>query len=135
MIYLSAEQVLFLHARLIAETGGSHGVRDLKMLLSALGRPQASYDQSDLYPEITTKAAALMDSLIRNHPFIDGNKRTGITAAAMFYHINGFRLDVTNVELESFTLEVAQSKHSIDEIAAWFQMYTVQVDDSLESDV
>lgn len=66
MNYLTAEQVLFLHGRLIAETGGSHGVRDLNMLLSAIGRPQASYDQRDLYPDITTKAAALKDSLIRN---------------------------------------------------------------------
>ena len=80
MNHLTAEQVLFMHSRLIAETGGSHGVRDLNMLLSALGRPQASYDQRDLYPEITTKGALLMDSLIRNHPFIDSNKRTGITA-------------------------------------------------------
>ena len=73
----TAEQVLFLHARLIAETGGSHGVRDLNMLLSALGRPRASYDQRDLFPEITTEAAVLLDSLIRNHPLIDGNKGTG----------------------------------------------------------
>jgi len=96
-----------LHNCLIAETGGNHGVRDLNMLLCAIGRPQASYDQHDLYPDITTKAAALMDLLICNHPFIDGNKRTGITAAATFYRINGFRLDVTNVELEIFTLGVA----------------------------
>ena len=60
MIYLSPEQLLFLHARLVDETGGSHGVRDLNMLLSALGRPQASYDNRDLYPDIYTKAAALM---------------------------------------------------------------------------
>lgn len=120
-----------MHSRLIAETGGSHGVRDLNMLLSALGRPQASYDQRDLYPELTTKAAVLMDSLIRNHPFIDGNKRTGITSAAMFLYINGFRLDVSNLELESFTMGVAKSQHSLDEIAAWFQAHTVPVDGTL----
>jgi len=131
MNYLTAEQVLFLHSRLIAETSGSHDVRDLNMLLSALGRPQASYDQRDLYPEITTKAAVLMDSLIRNHPFIDGNKRTGITSAAMFLYINGFRLDVSNLELESFTMGVPKSQHSLDEIAAWFQAHTVPVDGTL----
>jgi len=74
-----------------------------------------------------------MDLLICNHPFIDGNKRTGITAAATFYRINGFRLDVTNVELEIFTLGVAQSKHSIDEIAAWFKAHILPGDDSLEN--
>ena len=68
MIYLSPEQLLFLHARLVDEIGGNHGVRDLNMLLSALERPQASYDNRDLYPDISTKAAAFMISLIRNHP-------------------------------------------------------------------
>jgi death-on-curing protein len=100
MRYLYPEQLLFLHARLVDETGGSHGVRDLNMLLSALGRPQASYDTRDLYPTIYTKSAALMDSLIRNHPFLDGNKRTGIAAAAMFLRMNGYQLNATNTELE-----------------------------------
>ena len=92
MNYLSAEQILFIHARLIEETGGRHGVRDLSMLLSALGRPQASFDDQDLYPDLFSKAAALMDSLIRNHPFVDGNKRTGATAAGVFLRRNGYRL-------------------------------------------
>ena len=114
----------------MTETGGSHSLRDLNMLLSALGRPRASYDQRDLFPAITTEAAVLLDSLIRNHPFIDGNKRTGITAAAMFVQINGIRLEVSNLELESFTMDLAQSQLSIGEIAAWFQAHTVPVDDT-----
>ncbi len=121
MTYLTPEQVLFLHAQLVSETGGSHGVRDLSLLLSALGRPQASFDDLDLYPDIFAKAAALMDSLIRNHPFVDGNKRTGIAAAGIFLSINGFKLIASNPELETFTLEVARSEHSLPEIAAWLQ--------------
>jgi death-on-curing protein len=121
MIYLTAQQILFLHARLVAETGGSHGVRDLSMLLSAVGRPQARYDKHDLYPDLDTKAAALMDSLIRNHPFMGGNKRTGIAAAGLFLRINGFWLNTTNIELERFTLDVAQSQHPIEDIAAWLK--------------
>jgi len=124
MIYLTTEQILFLHARLVAETGGSHGLRDLSSLLSAVGRPQASFDDEDLYPDLFTKAAALMDSLINNHPFVDGNKRTGIAAGALFLRANGARLQVSNAELEQFTLEVAQSKHTIEEIALWFQTYS-----------
>jgi death on curing protein len=62
VIYLSSEQALFLHSRLVAETGGSHGVRDISMLLSAVGRPQASFDDQDLYPDLYQKAAALMDT-------------------------------------------------------------------------
>jgi death-on-curing protein len=121
--YLTAQQIMFLHARLVAETGGSHGVRDLDSLLSAVGRPQASFDDQDLYPDLFTKAAALMDSLIRNHPFVDGNKRTGIAAAALFLRTNGYRLEATNAELVEFVLEVAQSQHTLDEITAWLQIH------------
>jgi len=120
MIYLKAEQILFLHARLIEGTGGSHGVRDINLLLSAVGRPHASFDDQDLYPDIFTKAAALMDSLVRNHPFIDGNKRTGVSAAGLFLIRNSYRLKATNRELETFTLEVSRSEKSIAEIAGWF---------------
>lgn len=129
MTYLTAEQILFLHARLVAETGGSHGVRDLSLRLSAVGRPQVSFDDQDLYPDLFTKAGALMDSLIRNHPFVDGNKRTGIAAAALFLRINGYWLDATNAELEKFTLEAAQSHHTTDEIAAWMQAHARSMDD------
>ena len=82
MTYLTVEQVLFIHMRLIAETGGSPGLRDLGLLASAVARPQATFGGEDLYPDLLSKAAALMDSLVRNHPFVDGNKRVGITAAA-----------------------------------------------------
>ena len=67
MIYLSAEQVLFLHDRLIEETGGEHGVRDLGGLESALARPQAAFGDTEFYPDVFTKAAVLMDGLTRNH--------------------------------------------------------------------
>ena len=121
MNYLTAEQILFLHARLIEETGGSHGVRDINRLLSAIGRPQASFDNQDLYTDIFTKAAALMDSLVRNHPFIDGNKRTGISAAGLFLARNGYRLTASNTELETLALAVAGSQKSIPENAGWFR--------------
>jgi death-on-curing protein len=121
MIYLTAQQILFLHARLVAETGGSHGLRDLNSLLSAAERPRASFDDQDLYPGLFIKAAALMDSLIRNHPFVDGNKRTGIAAAALFLRINSYRLGATNDDLEKFTLAVAKAQHTLDEIEAWLQ--------------
>ena len=121
MEYLSAEQVLFIHARLITETGGQHGVRDLDLLLSALGRIQASFDKKDLYPAVFSKAAALMDSLIRNHPFLDGNKRTGVTAAALFLLRNGFRLIVDSDSLVEMTMRVANSQTEVAELAAWLE--------------
>ena len=121
MKYLTAEQVLFIHARLIEETGGSHGVRDLNMMMSALGRVQASFDNQDLYPGLFSKAAALMDSLIRNHPFVDGNKRTGVTAAGLFLHRNGYRLVADSNNLVEMTMRIAESQTSLDELAIWLE--------------
>ena len=123
-IYLSAEQVLFIHARLIAETGGDHRIRDLGMLLSAVGRPKASFDERDLYPDLFSKGAALMESLIRNHPFMDGNKRTGITAAGLFLRQNGYRLTAGNSDLAAVTLSVAQSQADLEALSAWLQEYS-----------
>lgn len=123
--YLTPEQVLFLHHRLIEITGGEHGVRDLAMLLSALGRPQATCDEEELYGDIFAKGTALMDSLIRNHPFLDGNKRTAITAVGMFLHRNSFTLQVENEEMVRFTLACAQSQASLEEIRLWLQGHSV----------
>ncbi len=96
--------------RLIEETGGSHGVRDVGLLESAVMRSQATFDGNELYPNLFSKAAALMDSIIRNHPFVDGNKRTGIAAAGIFLLQNNRRLTATNQELEAFTFSVTISK-------------------------
>lgn len=121
MKYLTAEQVLFIHARLIEETGGSHGVRDLNMLLSAIGRVQARFNEQDLSPGLFSKAAALMDSLIRNHPFVDGNKRTGVTAAGLFLRRNGYRLAADSDNLVEMAMRIAESQTSVDELAIWLE--------------
>ena len=121
MKYLLPEQVLFIHARLIDETGGAHGVRDLGLLLAALARPQATFDGQDLYPDLFSKAAALAESLLQNHPFVDGNKRTGFTSAAMFLRLNGCKLTTSNAELEKFTFAVVLEHPPIPVIASWFK--------------
>lgn len=124
MTYLTTVQILFLHSRLIAETGGSAGVRDVAMLESAVARSQATYGGEELYPDLLSKAAALMHSLVNNHPFVDGNKRVGITASALFLQRNGRRLIASNQEVEAFTLAVARGERSVEEIAAWFAAQT-----------
>ena len=124
MRHLTPEQVLFIHARLIAETGGEHGIRDLGLLQSAVSRPQAGFDRSELYADIYYKAAALLESLVNNHPFIDGNKRTGITATAMFLKINDYSLTASNQEVESFMLSVAAGKQSVQTIADWLRLHS-----------
>ena len=120
MNYLTAAQVLFIHGRLIVETGGASGIRDLGLLEAAVARPQATFDGEDLYADLATKAAALMASLVGNHPFVDGNKRVGIAAAAIFLQRNGQRLTATNEAMEAFTLSVAQGQVTVAEISAWF---------------
>jgi death on curing protein len=122
--YLTAEQVLFIHHRLIETTGGIHGVRDLGLLQSAVARPRASFDGRDLHPDLFDKAAALMDAIVHNHPFTDGNKRTGITAAGLLLERNGRRLSVTNAELETFTLHVTTDRPPVPEIAVWLQRHS-----------
>ena len=119
--FLTAEQILYLHDRLIRETGGSHGLRDIPGLLSAVGCPQSYFEGRYLYPDIFSQAAALMESLIRNHPFVDGNIRTGIAAAALFLRINGFRLKCTQAELVTTALQVANGELDIDGITAWLR--------------
>jgi death-on-curing protein len=124
--YLTPEQVLFIHARLVTETGGAHGVRDLGLLLSALARSQATFDGQDLYPDLFHKAGALMESLLQNHPFVDGNKRTAVTATGMFLRMNGYRLTASNAELEQFTFAALLEHWSADRLAAWFKVHTGQ---------
>ena len=123
-LYLTAEQVLFIHYRLVGETGGEHGVRDLGLLESAVARPQATFDQQELYPDLFEKAAAFMESLINNHPFVDGNQRTGIACAVLFLQQNGISFSAKNADLEKFTLRVASSKAGRSEITTWLKKYS-----------
>ncbi len=112
MNYLTPEQVLFIHSRLVAETGGGHGVRELGLLESAVARLKATFDGKVLYPNLFLKAAALMDSLINNHPFLDGNKRTGVTAAGLFLRINGRKLSASSKDVEVVTLPRSDERHA-----------------------
>ncbi len=126
MKYLTEEQVLFIHSRLIDETGGSHGIRDVGLLQSAVSRPKATFGGKDLYPDIFYKAAAFMESLIKNHPFIDGNKRTAITSAGIFLQRNGYILETAQRELEQFTLSVATGKASFEDAVKWLRKYSLK---------
>jgi death on curing protein len=124
--YLTVEQVLFLHMRLVQETGGAYGIRDLPLLQSAVARPQTTFAGVDLYSTIHAKAAALMHSLIQNHALVDGNKRLGAAAAGIFFELNRWRLTATNAELEEFTMRVAQGSVNVDEIAEWLAAHSTE---------
>ncbi len=125
--HLSPQQVLFIHARLTDETGGDHLLRDVGLLASAVARPRAVFGGEELYPDLFAQAAALMQSLVLNHPFLDGNKRTGIIAAALLLLRNGYRLTADNAELERFTFAVVNGRQTPDAMAAWFRAHTISV--------
>ena len=124
MSYLTSEQVLFIHYRLIEETGGSHGIRDIALLQSAVARPMVTFESNDLYPDIFSKAAALMHSIIKNHPFVDGNKRTAITAASLFLTRNKHQITAANKELERFALKAASTNIELEEIAGGLRKHS-----------
>ena len=127
MNYLPPEQVLFIHYRLIEETGGRHDIRDFSLLHSALAKPKATFDNTDLYTDLFSKAAALMHSIIKNRPFVDGNKRTAITAASILLLRNNYSLKASNKELEQFTMKVASGNIELEETAKWFKNHSVRL--------
>ena len=90
MNYLNINQILAIHSEVIEQAGGSRGIRNIGLVDSAVARPQATFGGKDLYPDIFSKAACLGHSLIRNHPFVDGNKRTGYMSMRLFLNINGY---------------------------------------------
>lgn len=107
MNLLTIKQVLFIHDRLIEETGGTHGVRDTGLLEAAVARPRSGYGDTELFPTLHDKAAALMESIIRDHPFVDGNKRTGFAAGGVVLARNGWELSVTPRQGYRFTMSIA----------------------------
>lgn len=119
MIILSKEQVIALHSQLIAETGGSQGLRDEGMLESALNAPFQVFDGAEAYPSIQQKAARLGFGLVKNHAFVDGNKRIGAHVMLVFLALNHIELDYTQNELSETILKVADGSYSFDELLKW----------------
>jgi death-on-curing protein len=126
MRYLTLGEVVALHRRLIAATGGASGIRDLGGLESALAQPRASFDGNDLYPGVIEKAAALGFSLVMGHPFVDGNKRTGHAAMETFLVLNGYELSASVGEQERVMLELAAGDLSRDDFLDWVRIHAVQ---------
>ena len=118
---ISIEEVLKIHEILIERFGGSPGLRDKELLESAIYRPFNTFDSSDLYPTTIDKAAAIIESIIRNHPFVDGNKRTGYTLMRLFLLYDGLDIGASEDEKFNFVIRIAEGKSSIDEIKGWIE--------------
>ena len=115
--YPAVDEVIAVHARLIARFGGSIGVRDLGALDSALARPQTGY-----YRDLIQEAAALWESLSQNHPFVDGNKRVAITVASAFLKVNGYRLEFDDLDAYSSLIGLYEAgSMRFAELEAWLR--------------
>ena len=116
---LSSGQVLKLHDALLEEFGGTSGIRDQGLLDSALNTPFATFGGKYLYPSLQAKAAQLGFGLVSNHPFVDGNKRTGAHIMLVFLAINGVDLNYTEEELIDVVLQVASGNINAQELLEW----------------
>lgn len=124
IIWLKKPLILAIHERQIAEHGGTQGVRDETLLESALARPEQLHAYGDPPPGLTDLAAALAYGLARNHPFLDGNKRTAAVACETFLNLNRVELIADDVELFPRFLSLAEGKLSAEEFAAWLRTHS-----------
>ena len=119
MIVLSKEQVITLHEQLIAETGGISGLRDEGILESALYAPFQTFGNVEPYSSLQQKAARLGFGLIMDHPFIDGNKRTGTHTMLVFLALNNIDLEYTQQELSETIMQIAAGNYSFEYLFKW----------------
>ncbi len=127
MEYLNEKDILIIHALIIDETGGSHGVRDTHLLGSLAVRPKTSFGGREQYQDVWSKAAAYLEAIVSYHVFTDGNKRTGIAVVGRFLYLNGYDLRTTNEALVAFVLEVVTKKLDIDTIAGWLKEHSKKI--------
>ena len=127
MRYLTLGEVVELHQRLLAQTGGASGIRELGLLESALAQPKATFDGADLHPTLVDKAAALGFALVANHAFVDGNKRIGHAAMDVFLLLNGHEIDASVDEQERLMLDVASGAVDRAALAQWLSKHLKKI--------
>jgi death on curing protein len=124
MRFLTLIEVLELHRRVIQQSGGAFGICDVGLLESAIAQPRMTFGGEELYPGLLEKAAALGFSIIMNHPFVDGNKRTGHAAAATFLVLNGMEISAEVDEQERIVLAIASGELGRESFVEWLQQNT-----------
>ena len=123
---INIELVISLQGILIEKYGGANGIRDFNALESAITRPFMTFDKEDLYPSPIEKAAALIESLISNHPFIDGNKRIGYVLMRYFLLENNLDIKATQSEKFEFVIKIAKGQSSTNEICSWIKEKSIK---------
>lgn len=119
--FITVTRVLAIHSYMVKRFGGSEGVRDLGLVESAVARPQSSFGGEYLYKNIFDMAAALLQSLLKNHPFVDGNKRTALSSASIFLELNGHKLINNHQEEVDFAVSVDNSNLTLEQISTWLK--------------
>ncbi len=125
--WLESALIVAVHESQLAEHGGAAGIRDSGLLASALARPQQLWSYGDPPPDMATLAAAYGFGIARNHPFVDGNKRSALGAMETFLNINGWELNASNVECVSEILSLAAGEVTEGQLAAWLRARTAAI--------
>jgi death-on-curing protein len=127
--FLSVDDVLLVHRRVIEEFGGDPGLRERGLLASAVAMPQSTFGGTDLHSGLAGKAAAYHFHLCSSHPFIDGNERVAVAAAELFLLINGYELSGSDDDIKELTLGVASSQWSKDQVMKFFEKFRTESTD------
>ena len=125
MIRLSKRHIILIHEQLISETGGSSGLRDEGMLDSALNAPFQTFGGEDVYPSLQQKAARLCFGLVKDHPFVDGNKRIGAHVMLVFLSLNGIELQHSQAELSDVILQLAAGEIESEDLLHWILSHQI----------
>ena len=125
MVFLTLDDIIESHQNQIETYGGSHGIRDIGLLESAIAQPEASFGGQYLHADIFQMAAAYLYHLVMNHPFVDGNKRVGLEAALIFLEINNENLSASDEELVDLVLKTTAGQVGKREIADFFRSHCV----------
>ncbi|MBD2013561.1 type II toxin-antitoxin system death-on-curing family toxin [Microcoleus sp. FACHB-53] len=126
--YLTLVEVLNLHRQIIEQSGGALGVRDLGALESALAQPRMTFGGEDLYPTLVDMAAAVGFSIVMNHPFVDGNKRTGHAAMETFLVLNGMEISASVDEQEQVILALASGNSGRESFVEWLKQHITAIE-------
>ncbi len=127
IVFLSVQDVVDIHERVIIEFGGDLGLRDRGLLGSAVAMPSATFSGSFLHPGVAEMAGAYHFHLCSNHTFIDGNKRVAVASAEVFLLLNGFELSASDDELEELTLKLAMGKLAKEQVIEFFKKHTEEI--------
>ncbi|MBF0487855.1 MAG: type II toxin-antitoxin system death-on-curing family toxin [Nitrospirae bacterium] len=126
MVFLELEEVIEIHQDQIKRYGGASSIRDMELLHSAISMPQTSYDGQYLHEDIFEMAGAYLFHIVKNHPFIDGNKRTGAVAAVVFLILNGIEIEADDESFENMVLSIATGAAGKADAARFFRENVVK---------